>query len=408
MNTQLILEPQQVASSIPADQPVALVLEFEVEGPIAFDVNVGLELAHGDERIRRSFADSNLDVSWLPQGRYRATWFAPRLGHTGSELRVFWNIQQKIANQWRQTDAQAFTAAVAHADSVQGDIPEGHWELETLDGGVPIDELSWRRSHEDWFFRHFDHAARTIISYMLGDSPLLQGDILDVGCGDGITDVGVALRCQPKSFVGVDPFKGFERLPDVLQENHICSEEVLSAVDFRAEDGNHLPFADNSFDVVLSWGSLEHIAGGYLQTMREIKRVLRPNGLFFVHPGLYYSNIGHHIGEFTDEPFVHLTHTPEEIHKLLMTSPPDLMDRAGDVATPEQYWQWYNELNPMTITGFEAELRALEFDLYRVAMRTQDLVEYHHPNLQNYPMQDLATTELYVTAINRKVVKQES
>ena len=154
--------------------------------------------------------------------------------------------------------------------------------------------------------------------------------------------------------------------------------------------------------MVLSWGSLEHIAGGYDQTLKEIRRVLKNGGLLFAHPGLYYSNFGHHLGEFSDEPFFHLTKTHEELRELVFSTEPRYMDRSGEFASQAQYWQWYNELNPITVAGFEKELKELGFEFYRAALRTEDLIEFHHPALQNYGMQDLATVELYLSAWNRK------
>jgi hypothetical protein len=77
------------------------------------------------------------------------------------------------------------------------------------------------------------------------------------------------------------------------------------------------------------------------------------------------------------------------------------MDRAGHVATPAEYWQWFTELNRIGVGEFERELRALGFEPWRVALRSSDLVEYT-PELQRYPMQDLATVELYLSAWNRK------
>ena len=146
---------------------------------------------------------------------------------------------------------------------------------------------------------------------MLGDSPLLRGRILDVGCGDGITDLSIALRTHCRGeLVGVDPFRGFERLPRILAENGLPSDVIPPNLRFLAEDANRLPFPDDSFDVVISWGSLEHIAGGYERALREVRRVLRPQGLFFVHPGLYFSNFGHHLGEFSNEPHFHLKKSP--------------------------------------------------------------------------------------------------
>ncbi|HET7403385.1 MAG TPA: hypothetical protein VFJ62_16435, partial [Usitatibacter sp.] len=112
-------------------------------------------------------------------------------------------------------------------------------------------------------------------------------------------------------------------------------------------------------------------------------------------------NIGHHLGEFSDEPFFHLKKPREEIRRMVLETPPRYMDRSGEFASNEQYWQWFTELNPITVTRLEQEMRALEFRPWRVAIRTQDLVEYT-PEIEHYPMQDLATTELYSSWINKK------
>jgi len=86
-----------------------------------------------------------------------------------------------------------------------------------------------------------------------------------------------------------------------------------------------------------------------------------------------------------------------------MATRPELMDRSGDIASPEQYWQWYTELNPISVDGFEKELREMNFEPWRVAVRNSDLVEYT-AELQEYSFTDLATCELYLSAINRKQV----
>ena len=267
--------------------------------------------------------------------------------------------------------------------------------------GVAIENLSWKRGHEDWFFRHFDHAAATVVSYMLADSPKLRGRILDVGCGDGITALGVALRTGCEELVAIDPFRGFDRLPEILRANHLPADAIPKRVKYLGEDANFLPFADDSFDVVISWAAVEHFAGGYLQALREMKRVLRPGGLLFIHPGLYYCNAGHHLAEYSTEPFFHLRKSRDEIRDIVFGAKPRYEDRAGETPTPAQHWQWFNELNPITVTRFEQELRALEFEPWRVAIRTEGLVEYTRETLA-YPMQDLATNELYVSCVNRK------
>ena len=93
--------------------------------------------------------------------------------------------------------------------------------------------------------------------------------------------------------------------------------------------------------------------------------------------------------------------TREQIREIVFTAKANYEDRAGETPTPAQHWQWFNELNPITVTRFEQELRALEFEPWRVAIRTEGMVEYT-PETLAYPMQDLAINELYVSCINRK------
>src|SRR5690606_34129803 len=255
----------------------------------------------------------------LPRGGFRFGARAGALWQRAGRARV--RVAASHAHAGTRTAAgEASASVVVEGDAAGDGPPQLSWQAGSEPGAPEPGSLSWSKGHGDWFFRHFDHAARTIISYMLGDSPLLRGRILDVGCGDGITDLGIALRCQPELLLGVDPFEGYQRLPSILEANGLDRSVLPACLRFAPFDANHLPFPDDSFDVVLSWGSLEHIAGGHLQALREIKRVLRPDGLLFAHPGLYYSNPGHHLGEFCDEPFFHLKRPREELRRFVLST----------------------------------------------------------------------------------------
>lgn len=372
--------------------------------PVLFEPDVQVQLlpAGGDEILYCcDFSAAGYPVAWLPRGSYKLECRLEDLDLPSGDYRLRLIV----------FSASGGERIALHEDSVGFSSPEGAardglsqpaWRLESAPGTVAVEELAWNRGHEDWFFRHFDHAALVVTDYLLQRHSLLKGRILDVGCGDGIIDLGVFLRMQPEELVGIDPFRGFERLPEVVAANHLPADVLDNPrLQFRAEDGNSIPYPDDYFDVVLSWGSLEHIAGGYLGTLREIRRVLKSGGLLFVHPGLYFGAVGNHLGEFFDDPFVHLKLPQAELKEAVLSTPPQRMDRAGHVASPAEYWQWYTELNPIRVGDFERELRELGFEPWRVALRTSDVIEYT-PELQRHAMQDLATAELYLSAWNRK------
>ncbi len=370
---------------------------------LTFQPDAGLQVfpAAGGAAAFGTGLSGSLPVAWLPRGRYALRCRAGLPGVPAGDYQVRLTVTAEVARERTVLDERSAAVRIREPAATGGLHPPA-WSLESMPGTMPVEELAWRRGHEDWFFRHFDHAALVVTDYLLQQDPLLRGRILDVGCGDGITDLGVCLRCDPEELVGIDPFEGFRRLPEIMAANHVPADALPAKLRFEAADANELPFPDDRFDVVLSWGSLEHIAGGYQKALTEIRRVLKDGGLLFVHPGLYYSNYGHHLGEFSDEPHFHLTRSRQEIKEIVFGTEPRYMDRAGEFSSPLEYWQWFNELNPITVSGFEQQLRALGFEFYRAALRTEDLIEYHHPALQQYPMQDLATVELYLSAWNRK------
>ena len=378
--------------------------DIRIEDLILFDIDFQLRIrdaALGHELYSCHIRQQGIDIAWLPQGSYRVSVKLPDLNLSAGDYSfdlLAWSNANGEAVLHHEASLQVTLEDTDYEDSLN----RPDWQLKSLDGKCRISELSWNKQHDDWFFRHFDHAARVVINMMLGDSPQLKGKILDVGCGDGIIDLAVFLRCQPELLVGIDPFKGFERLPAIVASNHVPAAVLDdSRLQFKAADGNKIPYADDYFDVVLSWGSLEHIAGGYKNTLLEIQRVLKPGGLFFVHPGLFYGPVGNHLGEFFDDPYLHLKIPEDELRDKVLNTQPELMDRSGDIATPAQYWQWYTELNRITVNDFEAELRALNFEPWRVALRNNNMVEYT-AELHKYSFTDLATSELYLSVINRK------
>jgi SAM-dependent methyltransferase len=93
--------------------------------------------------------------------------------------------------------------------------------------------------------------------------------IVEAGCGTG-------------SWVLYLHQQGF---PDVIGvDNYAPALRQLEARGGRAVEGDvrHLPFEDNSVDVCLSLGVVEHFVEGPEALLREMGRILAPGGYMFV------------------------------------------------------------------------------------------------------------------------------
>jgi len=103
---------------------------------------------------------------------------------------------------------------------------------------------------------------------------LLKGkkysSLLDVGCGSGVQTVVLASHAD--QITGIDISEEFL---EVAKKR--CLH--LSNVHFRVENACQLPFADNSFDGIVSYGDvLSHIIDGYDKALSEMARVTKPGG----------------------------------------------------------------------------------------------------------------------------------
>jgi len=394
---------EQIAiSNVQAPPDLSVVtLDFVIQVPVVFDLDVQLQLLvedSGEELYSIHIRQAGWDVAWLPAGEYRIQ-VRPEFGalmDTDCLLRAaVWSNANGKAELESSHELSLFVDPRRPAPILR----RPDWQMSCATPGLDLKNLSWNLGHDNWFFSHFDHAARVVIQLMFDNSPRLKGKILDVGCGDGITDLGIFLRCQPELLVGIDPFRGYRRLPEIAKANFLPDDWQSDArLRFEPADGNNIPYDDDNFDVVLSWGSLEHIAGGYQATLDEIRRVLKPGGLLFAHPGLFYGPKGNHLGEFFDDPWIHLKLGEEELRQRVLSSTPNYLDRAGEFASPEQYWQWYTELNRITVSDFEQRVRSLGFQPWRAALRTANVVEYTD-QLQQYSIADLCTGELYASFV---------
>ncbi len=257
-----------------------------------------------------------------------------------------------------------------------------------------IEALPWQGGLGNWFFRHFDHAATVIAREFLKDAPQLKGRILDVGAGDGITDLGIFLRYAPRELVALDIVDYVRDLPNVASRHGLRLDALPSNFVFVNQSAESIPYEDGYFDLIISWGSVEHIKDGYRRVLDEIWRVLRPGGLFFVNPGLYFSSQGSHLGEFFSEPHHHLKMNEETMRKHVLTHTPNRMDRSGFDVGGAEYWRFYKELNVIRVSDFEQDLKRYGYRILRGALRVSPMVEYDD-SLQDHSLVDLACEDAF-------------
>jgi ubiquinone/menaquinone biosynthesis C-methylase UbiE len=141
---------------------------------------------------------------------------------------------------------------------------------------------SWQSVADEWVSHADSNDYRnyflmpTMLA-MAGDVAGLQ--VLDLGCGEG--GYGREFTHRGATVVGID---GSQRLIEVARSRAAAANV---AVDLRCANANHLEgVADASFDRVIASMSLMDVED-YPGSIREISRVLRPNGellMSITHP----------------------------------------------------------------------------------------------------------------------------
>ncbi|MCU1442287.1 MAG: hypothetical protein JWQ59_437 [Cryobacterium sp.] len=137
---------------------------------------------------------------------------------------------------------------------------------------APRDEYT-HGHHESVLRSHTWRTVQNSAAYLI---PELRAGLtlLDVGCGPGTITVDLARRLAPGHVVGVDASAEI-----VKQAAALAQDEAVHNATFQPGDVYALDFPDDSFDIVHTHQVLQHVANP-IAAIREIRRVLKPGGLF--------------------------------------------------------------------------------------------------------------------------------
>lgn len=127
--------------------------------------------------------------------------------------------------------------------------------------------------------------------------------VLDLACGEGYGSVLLATHAAHVTGADID-----QETIDWATAKYLPSHSNLG---FTQASATAIPFADNSFDVIISFETIEHLDEAMQeQFMQEIKRVLRPGGLLVMstpdkknYTDRYEHHNPFHLKEFYREEF---------------------------------------------------------------------------------------------------------
>ena len=164
-----------------------------------------------------------------------------------------------------------------------------------------------------WFMRE-----KRFKTDLINQAQIIDGSrVLDVGCGTGTLAIMTKELHPDTEVVGIDAD------PKILEIARTKSAKAGLRLTLDQGMADQLPYADDSFDRVLSSLFLHHLTTeNKLRTLREVLRVLRPQGRFdvvdFGPPCTFYSRL-----------IARITVNNEEVAANLQGLLPEMFRKAG-------------------------------------------------------------------------------
>jgi len=217
-----------------------------------------------------------------------------------------------------------------------------------------MNETATVRGDQDpqiWFREHFEDATDQVLDFLDEAGGIADRDVADVGCGDGIIDLGLAVKGKPRSLTGYDirptDVEALARSAAIAGAASSLPEQLSFAI----STPDRVPAEDDSFDVVVTWSVFEHVSHP-VRMLTEINRILRPDGVLFLQLWpFFFSEHGGHLWPHYDEPFPHLMREDEAIRSYIR-------GRSGTDITRNDAVDEYESLNRISIDQLHAAILA--------------------------------------------------
>lgn len=127
-------------------------------------------------------------------------------------------------------------------------------------------------SQTSLFQRNYELIAKDILSYCS------EGRILDIGTGPGWLLVKLHHESPRLRLTGLDVSPSMV----VRAWKNMAEAGLSEVIEVREGNASHVPFSDNSFDTVVSTGSIHHWKNP-TACLNEVYRVLKPGGFALMY-----------------------------------------------------------------------------------------------------------------------------
>ena len=197
-----------------------------------------------------------------------------------------------------------------------------------------------------------------IIEEWISDFGGLAGKrVLDFGCGEGITALGIATTKSPSLVIGVDINRESDECVS-LARRHLTLENLPSNLYFEEITRGQISSYEE-FDLVYSWSVFEHIEQDLFDSVIQgLRSKLKPRGHLFIQiQPLYFSPTGSHLWALGYEKWEHLTKQTDYIHAELF--------KKLDQKAAADLWSTFITLNKITSPTLKEKVCAQGFKLVK-------------------------------------------
>jgi len=225
----------------------------------------------------------------------------------------------------------------------------------------PLEAIAPHPPTYDWVKAHYSDAADQVLRF-LAESDVVVEDrrVADVGCGDGLIDLGICERGHPKELLGFDVRPPGPGQLAQLSAVSRSAGGLPSALSFVASEPRQIPAPSRRFDIVISWSAFEHMSDPVAMAA-EIHRILRSDGTLLVQLWPFFmSEHGSHLSRWYPAGFAHLVQPMAELKR-----------RRADVAEasdPELEAVADVYLNGITLGSLQRTLMLAGFRIVRVQL----------------------------------------